>query len=91
MELECTVYGSEERAIEPPATLGDQLGYLNGCGGCQIEMPFQNITGTHLIRRVGNGVRRLDIMKDPCSTPFRHEFPAQDLQRAIYEKRRSIS
>jgi hypothetical protein len=78
MELESTVYRSKERAIEPPATLRDQLGNLNGMGQSSWDV-FPRQISTHLIRRIGNGVRRLDVVKDPCSTSFRHEFPAQDL------------
>jgi hypothetical protein len=32
MKLDRTMYRSKERAVEPPATLRDQLGNLNGMG-----------------------------------------------------------
>ena len=71
MKLDGTVYRSKERAVEPPATLRDQLRNLNGMGLSSRDV-FPRQIGTHLIRCVGNGVRRLDVVKDPCPTSFRH-------------------
>lgn len=88
-ELDRTMYRSKERAIQPPATLRDQLRNL---GKRQSSWdPFPRQIGTHLIWRVGDTIRRLDIVKDPCSSSFRYEFPAQDLIKGQYMSEGNIA
>jgi hypothetical protein len=84
VEFDCAVYGGEERAIEPPPALRDQLWDLQRVGLTMIRCEHAR---PHLIRSIGDAVRRFDIVKDPRPAALRYQFPAQNLMAGSHEKR----
>jgi hypothetical protein len=75
MELHRTVYRSEERAIEPPATSRDQLWNLTGRSDWSGWVNRRKKIDANLIRHVSNGVRGFDVVKKPRAAALRHKFP----------------
>ena len=83
VELDCAVYGGEERAVEPPPALRDQLWDLQRVVLALATKIRYEHARPHLIRSIGDAVRRFDIVKDPRPAALRYQFPAQDLMAEV--------
>jgi hypothetical protein len=65
VELDGTVYCSEERPVEPSAALRDQFRNLTFGIVKSGKLRRRWMTVAHLIWGIGYAVRRLDVMKNP--------------------------